>query len=214
VPSLTPNRHHAKAALTLTIQYNGTESEPPAPVRRAVLRLPAGLSLDIPSLHSCSVTRLQAHGAGGCPTQSAIGDGYALVEGDVAVGQLVIEHVSLQAFLGPLDNLQPTFEVLSEGFRPIGAQFVLPASSQPAHAPYGEALVMSIPPIPTIPNEPDASVLTFSLTIGANGLHHRKGAASVVVPSHCPRGGLPFAGEFTYADGTSSSVLATSPCPR
>ena len=33
--------------------------------------------------------------------------------------------------------------------------------ANPGHAPYGEDLTMSIPPIPTVPNQPDASVVNF-----------------------------------------------------
>ena len=213
-PSISPDRHHAKSALTLTIHYSGSEGGLPSPIRHAVLRLPAGLSLNIPALRSCSVARLQAGGAGACPAQSSIGGGYALVEGHVGA-QLATERVSLQAFLGPPNNdLQPTFEILSEGFRPVGAQFILPARALPARAPYGEALVMSVPPIPTVPNEPDASVLTFSLTIGSSGPHRGRGGATVLLPSRCAPGGLPFEAEFTYADGSSGSAVARSPCPR
>jgi hypothetical protein len=212
-PSLSPNRLHAKAALTFTIQYTSSESGLPAPVRRAVLRLPAGLSLDIPDLRSCNPTRLQLHGARSCPARSAIGSGHALVEGNLGTRNL-IENVSLRAFLGPPLNLQPTFEILSEGFKPIGAQFVLTATASPDRAPYGEELVVSIPPIPTVPNEPDASVITFSLTIGTSRASHRSHATAVLVPPTCPAGGFPFAAEFTYADGSGSSALATFPCPR
>ncbi len=71
---------------------------------------------------------------------------------------------------------------------------------------------MSVPPISTIPNEPDASVLMFSLTIGRPQAGRQ--AAAVIVPAHCPRGGFPFEGEFTYADGSSSRAFATARCPR
>jgi hypothetical protein len=212
-PSLSPNRLHAKAALTLTIRYSGEGGEVPAPLRQAVLRLPAGLNLEIPVLRSCNVVRLQARGVSACPRQSAIGSGYALVEGSLGV-QDWTEHVTLQAFLGPPRNLLPTFEILTQGYKPIGAQFVLTATALPDRAPYGEELVMTVPPITTVASVPGASVLVFSLTIGASPRHRPRGAPTVHVPSHCPAGGLPFAADFTYADGTTSSAHATSPCPQ
>lgn len=210
-PSLRPDRPHARAALTLTIHFQGGEAGIPSPLQHAELRLPANVNLDIPELRSCDPTVLQARGPSGCPTRSLIGDGSALVEGELG-SQAVIESVTLQAFLGPLHNLQPTFEILASGYRPVGAQRVLGATASPDSAPYGEALAMSVPPISTVPNEPDASVLMFSLTIGRPraGRH----APAVIVPARCPRGGFPFEGEFTYADGSSSRVYATAPCPR
>ncbi len=211
-PSLSSNRLRAKAALTFAIRYTGGELGLPSPVRRAILKLPAGLTLDIPALRSCSAERLRTRGVSGCPAQSAIGTGHALVEANLGA-QTITENVTLWAFLGPPRNLQPTFEILGEGYTPLGEQMVLTATTLPDRAPYGEELVMSIPPIPTVPNEPDASVITFSLTIGTGGRHLTRGATTVLVPSSCPTGGLPFAADFTYADGSSSSALATSPCP-
>jgi hypothetical protein len=211
-PSLSPNRLHAKAALTFAIHYAGSELGLPSPLRRAVLKLPAGLTLDIPELRSCSATRLQSLGVKGCPADSQIGSGHALVEASLGTG-LLAEHVALWAFLGPPRNLQPTFEILGEGHTPLSVQMVLGAVSLPDLAPYGEELVMSIPPIPTVPGEPDAAVVNFSLTIGASRQRHAHEAATVIVPTHCPAGGLPFAAEFTYADGSSGSSLASTPCP-
>jgi hypothetical protein len=211
-PSLSPNRLHAKAALTFAIHYSGGELGLPSPLRRAVLKLPAGLTLNIPELRSCSAARLQAHGVKGCPARSEIGSGHALMESSLASG-ILAEHVTLWAFLGPPRNLQPTFEIVGEGHTPLSVQMVLSAVSLPDSAPYGEELVMSIPPIPTVPGEPDASVITFSLTIGATRQRHAHDAATVVVPAHCPTGGLPFAAEFTYANGSSGSSLASTPCP-
>jgi len=211
-PVLSPDRLGAKGSLTFTIQYAGGELGVPSPVRRAVLRFPAGLTLEIPSLSSCSAARLEARGARGCPKQSEIGTGQALVEGNLGA-QPITEDATLRAFLGPLDNLQPTFEILGQGYTPIGQEMVLTATALPDRLPYGEELVMSIPPIPTVPPEPDASIASFSLTIGASRRHRTHSTSSVLIPSSCPTGGFPFAAEFTYADGSVGSALARIPCP-
>lgn len=210
-PSLRPDRPHARAALTVTIHLQDSDGGVPAPLRRAELHLPANVNLDIEQLRSCSAKVLQAFGPAACPAAAAIGGGSALVAGELDT-QTVTESVSMQAFLGPLRNLQPTFEILAAGFNPIDAQMVLTATASPDRAPYGEVLAMAVPPISTISSEPDASVLTFSLTIGRPraGRH----APAVIVPKRCPRGGFPFAGDFTFADGSSSRVWATAPCPR
>jgi hypothetical protein len=212
-PSLSPNRLGAKATLTFAIRYAGGEFGVPSPVRRSVLRFPAGLLLDIPSLRSCAPARLRARGPNGCPAQSALGAGHALVEAHAGT-QTIVEDVAMWAFLGPPQNLQPTFEILARGYTPLDKRVVLTGKVRGDRAPYGEDLVMSIPPISTLPLEPDASIVSFSLTIGAARRHRARGANAVVVPSSCPAGGFPFAAEFTYADGSGGSALATSPCPR
>jgi hypothetical protein len=212
-PVLSPNRLGARGALTFTIRYAGGAFGVPTPVRRSILQFPAGLSLDIPSLRSCSVAHLRARGSSGCPAQSEIGSGHALMEAHA--GSLTItEDVALQIFLGPPHNLEPTFEILGQGYTPIDERMVFSGEVLPDHAPYGEELEMSIPPIPTIALEPDASIVTFSLTIGASNRRREPDANTVLSPSSCPAGGFPFAAEFTYSDGSVGNALATAKCPR
>ncbi len=211
--SLSPDRLGANASLTVTIRYGGGEFGVPSPVRKSILEFPAGLNLEIPSLHSCAAGRLLARGPNGCPSRSELGGGRALAE--VHVGTVnVTENASLWAFLGPLQsNLEPTFEILAQGYTPVDERTVLSGTVLPAHAPYGEELMLTIPPIPTLMFEPDASIVTFSLTIGKSGRHAPRGADTILVPSSCPTGGFPFAAEFTYAEGSTGTALATVPCP-
>jgi hypothetical protein len=213
-PSLSPNRLNAKGALTLTINFTeGGSEDVPLPVRRSVLRFPAGLGIEIPHLRSCSIARLRARGPSGCSAQSELGHGHALAEA-LAGSQLITENISLWLFLGPFHNLEPSFEILGQGFTPFAERVVLTGTVIPDQAPYGEDLVLSIPPIPTVPLEPDASIVTMSLTVGESKPPHPAQANTVVVPSACPADGFPFAAEFTYADGSSGSALAHAGCPR
>jgi hypothetical protein len=210
-PSLSPNRLGAKGALKLTVHFAESGSEGiPMPVRRSVLRFPAGLGIEIPHLRSCSIARLRARGPSGCSPQSELGHGHALAEA-LAGSQLITENISLWLFLGPFHNLEPTFEILGQGFTPFDERVVLTGSVVLDQAPYGEDLVLSIPPIPTVPLEPDASIVTMSLTVGTSRPTTRSN--TVVVPPSCPAGGFPFAAEFTYADGSSGSALANAVCP-
>jgi hypothetical protein len=209
--SLSPDRLGALSALTFTMHYAGGALEVPSPVRRSVVQFPAGLSIAMTRLHSCNPARLRALGPRGCPRQSRLGSGYALAE--VRVGsQTIAEAVTLSAFLGPPHNLRPTIEILGQGYTPYDKRVVLTGTVLADRFPYGEQMVMSIPPIPTVPLEPDASIVTFSLTVGARA-HHSHTAGTVLLPADCPVGGFPFAARFTYADGSDGSALATAPCP-
>lgn len=210
-PSLSPDRLGARASLTLTIHYAGGEFGVPSPVRHSILELPAGMTLEIPSLRVCRAAWLRARGASGCPARSRLGGGEALAETREG-SQIVTENLALSTFLGPPRNLEPTFEVLAQGVTPVQESLVIVGSVLAGSAPYGEQLVMSIPPVSTLPMEPDASIVTFSLTVGAN---HRRTVdrSAVLVPFTCPAGGFPFAARFTYADGSRGSALARIPCP-
>ena len=209
--SFSPDRLGAKAAFTFTAHYSGGEFGAPSPVRKAVLHLPPGLRMNIPSLRDCTRAHLQAHGAKGCPARSQIGSGHALADVHAGVG-IEVEEATVWAFLGPLQNGNPTIEILGQGYTPLDERVVASGTVLPDRAPYGEQLVMSIPPIPTIPLEPDASIVSFSLTIGGKRFQAHD-PNTVVVPSRCPAGGFPFKAEFTYADGSTGNATATVPCP-
>jgi hypothetical protein len=210
--SLSPDRLRTQAALSLTIHFSGGTSSVPAPVRRATLSFPAGLILEIPRLVSCSPARLRAHGTSGCPASARVGNGHAVTI--VRAGsQILTESVALTAFLGPLRGLQPTILLTGQGYSPVERRIVLTAVMHHGSAPYGEQMVIAIPAIPTLPLEPDASLATLSLTAGTDSPRARDHDA-MRVPSTCPRGGFPFAGEFVYADGSKGTSLTTAPCPR
>jgi hypothetical protein len=219
-PSFAPNRLGARGAVSFSIRYEGGESfgptlagsRVPSPVRRLTVHFPAGMGPDIPDLHSCTAARLRAHGARGCPASAQMGSGHARTE--VHAGTLTLtEDIALRAFVGPLRNGQPTLVVLGQGYSPLEERVVFTGEMLFDHAPYGEELLMSVPPIPTLPLEPDASTVDFSLTIGASSQRGSRKSNTVIVPSKCPAGGFPFAANFTYADGSTGSAVATAPCP-
>jgi hypothetical protein len=210
-PSFSPDRLGAKASFTFTVHFSGGEFGVPSPVRHAVVHLPPGLSMNVPSIRECTSARLRAHGAKGCPSQSQIGVGGAIA--DVHAGEgIEKEEAKVWAFLGPLEAGNPTIEIVGEGYTPLEERVVITATVLPDKPPYGEEIAMSIPPIPSIPLEPDASTASFTLTVGGPRFRVRH-PNTVVLPTHCPAGGFPFETEFTYADGTTSTTKATVPCP-
>ncbi len=207
-----PDRLGAMGALTVTIDLAGGPLGDPPPLRRSVLRLPAGLGIEVPHLRSCEPERLRLLGARGCPAQSRLGVGRALVRAPLG-SQLLGESISLWVFLGPLRNLQPTFEMLAQGYTPFDERVVFSGSVLPDNPPYGEDLVLSLPSIPTLPLEPDASIAWMSLTIGSSRRSARE-PNTTVEPTRCPPSGFPFAAELTYADGSTQDVSTTTSCPR
>ncbi len=210
-PSFSPDRLGARAAVTFAVHFSGGESGVPSPVRRAVVQLPPGLSMNIPHLRSCTRQQLQARGASGCPARSLIGTGHALADVHAGAG-VESEEAKVWAFLGPPHGLNPTLEILGQGYTPLDERVVITATVLPDHPPYGEELVMSIPAIPSIPYEPNASTVSFSLTVGG-ARFEKHNPNTAVLPTHCPAGGFPFATEFGYENGTTSTTTATVPCP-
>lgn len=210
-PSFSPDRLGARAAFTFKVHFTGGEFGVPSPVRRAVVHLPPGMSMHIPSIRSCTSARLRARGARGCPAHSLIGVGHALADIHAGAG-IESEEAKVWAFLGPLVGANPTIEILGQGYTPLDERVVITATVLPDHPPYGEEVVMSVPAIPSIPYEPNASTVSFSITVGGTRFRQHN-PNTVVLPSTCPAGGFPFATEFTYEDGTTSTTRATVPCP-
>jgi hypothetical protein len=210
--SFQPDKLGATGALTVAIDLTRGAVGVPPPLRSSILRLPIGLGIEIPHLQSCEPVRLRLLGARGCPAQSRLGVGRALVRAPLG-SQPLEESISLWVFLGPLHDLQPTFEMLAQGFTPFDERVVLSGTVLPDDPPYGEDLVLSVPAIPTLPLEPAASIASMSLTIGSSRRSAHE-SNTAVEPSRCPLGGFPFAAELTYADGSTQDASATTPCPR
>jgi hypothetical protein len=211
-PSLSSTRPGARGALTLKVHYSGGEHGVPAPVLRSAMSLPAGLTFDVPSLRSCSPTVLRTRGPSACPPQSLVGRGRAF--GEALTGSEVVgEEATVWAFIGPPTANNPTIEVVGEGTTPVPVQVVVTGTVVPARPPYGEQIVIPIPPIPSLPGGSNASLVDLTLTLGTAAAHPPPTANTIVLPPRCPTGGYPFAAAFTYADGATGATAAKVPCP-
>jgi hypothetical protein len=211
-PSFLPDRLGANTAFTFSLRFSSGAEEVPAPLSRAVVHLPAGLHVDLGRVSSCSKARLQARGAAGCAQSSLVGRGHALLELHPA-SQTISEEATLSAFRGPNQHGRPVIEILSQGYTPLDERAVITGVLQPDLAPYGVKLAMSIPLIPTLLGEPNASTTSFSLTIGGPGRPRAHAAGAITVPRSCPAGGFPFAADFTFEDGSMANASARARCP-
>jgi hypothetical protein len=208
-PSFRPYRLGTSAAATISLRFSGGVDHVPAPLSGMVLRLPAGLSIDLTGVATCQPSRLRRSGAAGCPSASRIGRGHALLEVH-AGSQTLPEDSTISVFRGPDRGNRPTFEIFGHGETPLDESTISTAVLQRDAAPYGSKLSVSVPPIPTIVYEPNASFSSLSLTIGASAGRSR---SLVSIPRRCPRGGFPFAASFTFADRSSASASVRLSCP-
>jgi hypothetical protein len=213
-PSFLPDRLGAGTAFTLALRFSGGEEGVPAPVRTIVLRLPAGLGIDLRGVGTCPAARLRREGPAGCPAGSLLGRGHAVLEVH-AGSQTIPEQSTLWAFHSANVGGRPAMAIFGQGNTPLQQQSISTAVLTPGSPPYGYELTVSIPPIPTLMYEPDASFASLSLTIGRLEGSPRAHAAAgaITVPRSCPPGGFPFAAAFTFADGSTAAASADVPCP-
>jgi hypothetical protein len=213
-PSLLPDRLGASTALTLAFRFSGGAAGVPAPLRGMVVRLPAGLTVNLRGVRVCAKSRLQSGGAAGCSSASLLGRGHAVMRVH-AGSQSIPEEVTISVFRGPNHGGRQTLEILGRGETPLDESTVSTAVLESDRAPYGSKLTVSIPPIPTLMYEPDASFVSLSLTVGGVGRSPRAhvAAGAILVPRSCPAGGFPFAASFTFAGSPAAMAAATVACP-
>jgi hypothetical protein len=212
-PSFVPDRLGASTALTLGLRFSGGEEGVPAPLSRVVVRLPAGLGINLDGVGTCSRARLQSRGAAGCSQSSLVGRGHALAEAHTG-SQTTSEESTIHVFRAPNRGSTPTFEVFGQGESPLYQSTISTALLEPAGAPFGFSLHVSVAPIPTVVYEPDASLLSMSITLGGvTSGGARQHAGRILVPRSCPAGGFAFAVSVTFADGSAASAAAKVPCP-
>jgi hypothetical protein len=212
-PSFLPDKLASETAFTFSFGLHSAEGEVPPPLSSMVVQLPAGLALDLGRAAVCPPSRLRHGGPAACPARSLIGRGHAVLEvhaGSQAIG----EEALLWALRTPNRGGHSSFALFGQGRTPLVQQTTSIAVVSPDDAPYGSKLTVSIPPIPTVMYEPDASIISLSLTLGAaHGRSRAHAFAAVTVPRRCPAGGFPLAADFAFADGTSTSATARIPCP-
>jgi hypothetical protein len=211
--SFAPDRLGARTALTFSFSLGDGEADVPPPLRTMVVRLPAGLGLDLGGVATCAPARLQGGGPAACPRRSLIGRGHALL-GVHAGSQSIGEEARLWAVHVPDRGGHPSFAIYGRGETPLQQHAVSTAGLSPDHTPYGSRLTVSIPPIPTLIFEPDASIVRLWLTVGARAGPRANAGAAVTLPRRCPAGGFPFAAEFSFADHSRAGATARVPCPR
>jgi hypothetical protein len=210
VPSFAPDRLGAGTAFTLSIAYADQQAAVPEPVSHAVVHLPAGLGIDLGGVGICPSARLEKQAGRGCPASSRVGSGSSLAGAHLGATNLN-ETAALTAWRGPNRGGRPTLEIRGQGLTPLEESVVVVGVLEPDRAPYGQKLVMTVPPIPTLPLEPNASILRFSLRVGS--AHGGRRGGLIRVPHRCPAGGFPFAADFAYADGSTGTSTATVRCP-
>lgn len=213
--SFSPDRLGANAALTLALRFSGGSEGVPAPLRTLALRLPAGLGLQLRGAGACTRARLRRSGAAGCPAKALLGRGRARLEVH-AGSQTIPEQASLWAFRAPPGaSGAPTFEILGVGSTPLDERTISTGLVRGDSAPFGSQLTITVPPIPTVTLEPNASFDSLSLTLGAGGGTPRAHApgARIIVPRRCPTAGFPFAVAAVFADGSRARAATAVRCP-
>ncbi len=219
------------AATTISVAFRIFSSPPDSqtPLRSVSLQLPSemGIATSGLGLANCLVSRLEALGPKGCPTNALMGRGTATAEIPIG-GEVVAESATIEVFSAPVRSGRLALLVYADAESPVSAQLVFPATVVPAAPPYSEGIETSVPLVPSLPGAPDVAVTRFQMALGttSRGLGHfayyrwfhgRRvpyAPSGLRLPSRCPKGGFPFEAHFAFEDQTTAVAHATVPCPR
>ncbi len=222
--SFTPNRLGASTTIGFSFHLATAEGLAPSPLTDIDLQMPAGMNYTTTTLglSICQPSVLQLQGPAGCPANSRLGFGSALVEVPFGAGGGQ-EIPEIQAVAGPSPNGNLVVLFYANGLYPISAQLAFSGEVLPDRGRFGSQLATTVPLVASVPYGPDVSITSVKATIGPKGLtyyrtvHGRRVPfvpRGVQVPERCPRSGFPFAARFAFQDGTSTTARTTVPCPR
>lgn len=222
--SFTPDRLGASTTIGFGIHVLTTEGQAPPPMTAIDLHMPAGMNFTTTTLGLaiCQPQELLTSGIHGCPANSRLGMGSALVEVPFGTGS-GHEIPEIQAVMGPPSKGNMVVLFYANGQTPVFAQLVFAGEVLPAGGMFGSQLNTIVPPVPSVPEGPDVSIVNVSATIGPEHLtyyKHKHGKlvsfhpVGISVPESCPEGGFPFTAELSFQDGSHTAASATVPCPK
>ncbi len=222
--SFSPNKLGAPTTLQFGFHLSTTEGVAPPPLSSISLSMPAGMNYTQTTLGLaiCQPELLKEKGLAGCPADSRLGSGSAIVEVPFGTG-VGHELPEIQALMGP-PTAKSNIVVLfyANGITPVFAQLVFRGELLPASGLFSNSLVTVVPPISSVPGGADVSIISVESTIGPAHLNYTKKEhgktvhfhpIGISVPEHCPSGGFPFKAEFGFQDGSTTSTTTTVPCP-
>jgi hypothetical protein len=221
--SFSPNRLAAPTTISFGFHLETSEGTAPPPLTSLDLRIPAGMNYTRTTLglSICRPSALLAKGLAGCPSNSRLGYGSALVEVPFGVGN-GHEIPEVQAVAGPSSAGNLVVLFYANGLFPVSAQLTFSGEVLPDSGAFGSQLQTKVPLVASVPGGPDVSIVNVQSTIGPAHLTYYKHVhgrlvafrpRGVAVPERCPRGGFPFAANFGFQDGSGASASTTVPCP-
>jgi hypothetical protein len=221
--SFSPDRLGTPTTITFGFHLATSAGMAPPPLRSLDLKMPAGMNYTTTTLGLaiCQPAALLARGLAGCPPNSRLGFGSAIVEVPFGTGA-GHEIPEIQAVSGPSPNGNLTVLFYANGLFPVSAQLTFAGEVLPASGRFGSQLATNVPLVTSVPGGPDVSIVSVTTTIGPSHLTYYKHVHGHLVPFHprgvsvperCPHGGFPFAAEFGFQDGTTTRASTTVPCP-
>ncbi len=212
-----------RTTLSFVFHITGAAGVVPPALQTIDLSYPRklGIALSGLGLATCTAAALETSGLPGCQADSIMGFGDATAE--ISLGSdVVAESVPITILRAPDEEHHIALLFNAVGTAPLNTTAVFGGALLPAASPFGGQISINAPLIPSLPGAPDVAIVALHATIGPNGVtyyEHIPGETlgyqppGILLPPICPKGGFPFAAQFSFLDGAHTSARATEPCP-
>lgn len=217
-----PNWADQRTTLDLGFSFSVPAGSVPPPLTRVEMRYPRNLGIGLSGLGlaRCGVQALEASGPRGCPPDSVMG--YGVVLTGIVLGRTIVsEQAPITVLRAPSRQAAIALLFYAEGTKPVSSSVVFPGVLVSAPSPFGGQVNIGVPLVPTLPGAPYISVIRLRATIGPEKVTYFEKVSGqtlaykpqgILLPPHCPRGGLPFSARFTFLDGTSAFAKTRVAC--
>jgi hypothetical protein len=193
--------------LSLGATISTPDGSKPSALSNLVFQFPHA-TVNAGAFPTCTIAKLKAHGARGCPAGSRLGKGTSLIDASPLLNPA---HADITMFNGPRRHGNPTFLFMAQA-REVQVTIYLQGTLSRQRGRFGYRLTMPFPKIPTITGFPDASVSQFQVNVQAFGRRHGRRVPLLEAPTSCPSPGWLFEGDFSFYDGQTGSARTTIGC--
>jgi hypothetical protein len=185
-----------KVKISLSLKKaDGTQ---PSPTTRSVVTLPKGMGLNYTKFETCDQAKLVASGPSGCSKKSKVGSGRLTAGAEPVIPSV---NGTVTAFNGK--NKTYLLYVVPE----ISSPLVIPGKLK------GNVLDFTVPLVPTLPGQPNATLTFFEVSTGGKTKKGKKTINYLENPTKCS-GGYLWKIAFTYENGESLAPTDSAPCKK
>ncbi len=215
--AFAPKQLGAPTTVKFAVSIDPPPVSGPLPLSEVAVSYPSDLGLATSGLGvaTCEPSTLEVQGLGACPPDSKMGQGSALVE--VPFGPVIVrESVTLEIYAAPSSDGYVHLAILASGAEPVVASVLMSGVLRPGR------LLISVPPIPSLPGAPYVSLVNMQAVLGGPLTYYERVRGRTIayrprgigLPESCPHGGWRLGAAFTFTDGQRSQASTAVACPR
>jgi hypothetical protein len=225
----TPNKASTKKKvrplqLTVNVTFSDPAQAQPPPLQRVVIRLQKGGVFNGKLFPKCKSSLVLARGPKACPKGSKVGSGTATASAQPVIARV---NAKITLFNGELKGGKPTVLLYSvpDISSPLTVSGVIEKKSPSACGAGGQCdytLTFDVPDIPTLPGQPNASVLTVNTKTDNVFIKKKKKVRGkrrttkipyIGAPREC-KGKWVAESTVTYKDGQVATAQTSAPCRK